>query len=126
VNRRGFLRNLGLTAAGVLVAEDLLSTKTFFLPPAKGWYQGIRMREVQQYDINNDWMPIRHDAAWLLPNGEIKQYHVTSADVPEAELPHSREVARLLLEDRARHDGLIDLPQVVLRLPKTAMRSCYT
>lgn len=38
MNRRKFLAaSLGATAGGILVAADVLSTKTFFLPPAGGW-----------------------------------------------------------------------------------------
>lgn len=37
VNRRGFLGLLGGTAAAVLIADALPSSKTFFLPPAGGW-----------------------------------------------------------------------------------------
>lgn len=40
MNRRKFLAaSLGATAGGILVAADVLSTKTFFLPPAGGWRQ---------------------------------------------------------------------------------------
>jgi hypothetical protein len=38
MNRRKFLAaSLAATTGGILVAADLLSTKTFFLPPAGGW-----------------------------------------------------------------------------------------
>jgi hypothetical protein len=117
---------LGFTAAGVLVAEDLLSTKTFFLPPANGWFQGYRMREVRQYDINNDWMPIRYDVAWRLPNGEIKQYNVMVGDVSDDMLPSYREIAQHKFNEIARRYGLIHLPQVTLPLPKTAVHAVYT
>jgi hypothetical protein len=103
---------LGFTAAGVLVAEDLLSTKTFFLPPANGWFQGYRMREVRQYDINNDWMPTRFD--------------VVVGDVSDDMLPSYREIAQHKFNEIARRYGLIHLPQVTLPLPKTAVHAVYT
>jgi hypothetical protein len=40
MNRRKFLAaSLAATTGGILVAADLLSTKTFFLPPNGGWRQ---------------------------------------------------------------------------------------
>lgn len=43
MNRRNFLAaSLAGTTGGILVAADMLSTKTFFLPPAGGWLQKPR------------------------------------------------------------------------------------
>lgn len=40
MNRRKFLAaSLAATTGGILVAADVLSAKTFFLPPAGGWWQ---------------------------------------------------------------------------------------
>lgn len=37
MNRRKFL-SYALSAGGVLIAAELLSTKSYFLPPTSGWH----------------------------------------------------------------------------------------
>jgi hypothetical protein len=39
MNRRKFITELALSAGGILVAKELLSTKTYFLSPYGGWRQ---------------------------------------------------------------------------------------
>ena len=76
MNRRQFfgMTATALAAAGLPLA--LLPEKTIFLPPANGWPQTpLRMREIRQYVINNDTMPMRYDVAW-----GVNQWHV---DFPE-------------------------------------------
>lgn len=41
MNRRKFLTGLALSAGGILVGEELLKSKTYFLPPSGGWNKGL-------------------------------------------------------------------------------------
>jgi hypothetical protein len=83
-----------LAAAGLPLA--LLPEKRIFLPPARGWFQSpLRMREVRQYLINNDTMPMRYDVAW-----DVHQWHV---DFPGIEWSLEKTDPKLfaeLLEDQ--------------------------
>lgn len=64
MNRRKFLAaSLAATTGGILVAADLLSTKTFFLPPAAGWRPQI---------------PIVYGRSWLDDALSSIQVRVTS------------------------------------------------
>jgi TAT (twin-arginine translocation) pathway signal sequence len=92
MNRRGFLKALGIgTAAAATGAIALLDqelwtpSRTFFLPPAGGWAggnqlltisqitgealrvleQNLQFRTVRQYVINNDELPMRVEGAYL-------------------------------------------------------------
>lgn len=57
-----------MTAAAVAAAglpALVLPEKTIFLPPRGGWWAPqLRLREVEQYTINDDALWLRYDAAW--------------------------------------------------------------
>lgn len=129
MDRRSFFKTLlsgiAVAAAGI---ELLPSTKTIFLPPTLGWWQPpLRMREVQQYLINNDSLPMRYDVRWEKPSGEMIQYHVhfdqyspltrPHCEPPADVLEHQRQVARVVFERIEREHGFKRIHQVELQLP---------
>jgi len=77
MNRRGFFKTLAgvvaLSAGGIALIEP---EKTIFLPPRGGWLPTLKMREVQQYLINTDTMPMRWDMAWMTREGDFQQHFV--------------------------------------------------
>jgi|SRR6185437_4577934 len=112
-----------LAAAGLPLA--LLPEKTIFLPPSQGWPQThLRMREVRQYCINNDTMPMRYDVAW-----GMQQWHV---DFPEISwslektnpklfaelLEDQRSIARQTFERIRRQNGYSNADLRQLSLPR--------
>lgn len=127
LTRRHFLQFAApaVVGAGILAEELLKPSRTIFLPPANGWYQGVRIREVEAYDIATDNMILRHDAAWRLPSGEIKQFYVMEVNVRPEHRKSSRDPARAVLARLAAEHGLIDMPQHVLPLP-TWTHALYT
>lgn len=76
MNRRQFF---GMTAAAVASAglpALVLPDKTIFLPPRGGWWAPhLRLREVEQYTINDDALWLRYDAAWKTLLGERVQVY---------------------------------------------------
>ena len=91
MNRRGFLKYLGIGAAAAstgaiaLLEQGVWTPKrTFFLPPAGGWggkqlltiqsiteealkvlEERLQFRTVRQYIINNDSLPMKVEGAYL-------------------------------------------------------------
>lgn len=125
MNRRDFFKALGVTAAVAGAGIELLPAKTIFLPPRNGWWQPqLRMREVEQYLINNDEIAMRYDVKW----GD-QQYHIDFAPRPRSELAspallaHQREIARLALERIEDQHGFRRRDQVILALPKSVPAS---
>jgi hypothetical protein len=130
MDRRSFFKTL---ASGIAVAatgiELLPSSKTIFLPPRHGWWQPpLRMRELQQYLINTDSLPMRYDVRWDKPSGDMIQYHVhfeqypklTGPDClpPSDVLEHQRQTARDVFERIEREHGFKRIHQVELPLPR--------
>lgn len=76
MNRRQFF---GMTAAAVAAAglpALVLPERTIFLPPRTGWFpEKLRMREIQQYLINNDSLATRWDV--LVTAGDGDHYQIT-------------------------------------------------
>lgn len=72
MNRRNFLRAFTVTAGGILVAEELLSTKTYFLPPRRlGVWQPLR-----DYYAIDVWSPVTIERLWIdkVEFGNITEY----------------------------------------------------
>jgi hypothetical protein len=127
VNRRKFF---GMSAAALIGAGlplALLPEKTIFLPPKSGWPQtSLVMREIRQYLINDDSMPMRYDVAW-----GVNQWHI---DFPELQwslqhmnpklfdqlLENQRAVARRTFEEIRRRCGFSNADLRQLPLPRFA------
>lgn len=127
MNRRQFFKSVAgvaaLSAGGIALLEP---AKTIFLPPRGGWFApGVRMRELQQYLINDDAMALSYDACWVRDDGSWSQYCV---DLPrqsglqwlthgERDLESQREIARDLLTKMRDSKGLTYCKTRVLPLP---------
>lgn len=105
----------------------VLPEKTIFLPPAGGWFQTpLVMREIRQYCINDDTMPMRYDVRW-----GIQQWHV---DFPEIQwslqktdpklfgelLENQRKLARQVFDGIRREHGFTNAMLNPLPLPRFA------
>lgn len=130
MNRRQFF---GMTAAALASAGlplTLLPEKSIFLPPINGWPQTpFVMREVRQYLINNDTMPMRYEIAW-----GVNQWHV---DFPEIQwslqltnpklfhelLENQRSIARQTFERIRRQNGYSNAELRQLPLPRVGKPS---
>lgn len=132
MNRRWFLKGLAGAGAAVALSDELLEAlkpkSAIFLPPKNGWWMPpLRMRECMIYDINNDAMPLRYDAAWLLRDGTREQYNVHFDPPPHLDwekdgiLEYQREYAREKLTRIMIERG--GLKQVDLQLPMGAIRA---
>lgn len=135
MDRRGFFKALAGTAiAAAVLPEIWTSSKAIFLPPRGGWFQSpLVMREVRQYVINIDSMPMRYDVAW-----DVYQYHV---DFPEIQdwhrlqmnapalyaqlLEEQRRIARLQFEQLRRRHGFSNADQRTLPLIRGADLARY-
>lgn len=75
MNRRQFF---GMSAAAVVAAGlplSVLPERTIFLPPRGGiWLP--RMRQIEQYLINDDSLRMRWDMAWVTLGGKIETAYV--------------------------------------------------
>lgn len=94
MNRRQFF---GMTVAAVVAAGlplSVLPEKTIFLPPRGGLWTPLRIREVEQYIINNDSLAMRWDVAWEL-NGERGQAYSTVSPLSGLEYTAMSEAERL-------------------------------
>ncbi len=129
MNRRQFF---GMTAAAVAAAglpALVLPERTTFLPPRLGWFQPpMRMREVQQYFINEDALAMRWDMAWITALGEYEQhYYALSTPRPWTEgIP---EELRTLVREDVRAELIAKIPRgarmVELELPRTVHWAAY-
>ena len=75
MNRRQFF---GMTAAAVVAAGlplSVLPNRTIFLPPRGGLWLP-RMRQIEQYLINNDSLAMRWDMAWITLRGTKEQAYL--------------------------------------------------
>jgi hypothetical protein len=122
MNRRDLFKFMGAGAAALLVPELMLPKTTFFLPPSCGWgAQRLIIRKMQQYVIATSSYPIRYDATWDTADGGAHQYHVDFSDEGNPDYPQfqSDKIARMMLEDRMRHDnGIPNSDQFKLALPR--------
>jgi hypothetical protein len=126
MNRRWFLKGLAGAAAGVAISDELMEAlkpkSSIFLPPKSGWWMPpLRMREIEQYDISSDAMPIRYDAAWILMNGTLDRGRVEFPTIRTFDLynnPHiieqQREIARACLTDLMIECGGVKQAELVL------------
>lgn len=135
MNRRQFF---GMSAAAVALAglpAIVLAERKFFLPPRGGWIErGLVMREIQQYLINDDSMPMRYDSAWM-KDGHLAQFHVDFDSIPFSMSMHLAEYNRILEQYRAearerltqiqRAHGLDGCHSLLLPLPRTALGARY-
>lgn len=75
MNRRHFF---GMTAAAVIAAGlplSVLPDRTIFLPPTGGiWLP--KMRQIEQYLINDDSLLMRWDMAWITKEGKTEQAYL--------------------------------------------------
>jgi hypothetical protein len=119
ISRRGFMQLLGAATAASVGGIALIDThKTFFLPPAGGWRQGLKVRFVEQYAINFDAMVYRYDATWDSPTGP-KQYHVDTDR-------RCDESAIMVLKDRMAADhGTPNSSAFKLELPRGYLQGQY-
>lgn len=124
MNRRDLFKFMGVGAAALLVP----SATAYFLPPAGGWRQGLRIRRIQQYLICDDTYPIRYDATWDLPNGQSVQFGWDFDPIrahemiiePRETLRHYDDMAKQMLLDRMHYDkGSPNSPHFRLDIPKT-------
>jgi hypothetical protein len=127
MNRRWFLKGLAGAGAAVAISDELIEAlkpkSTIFLPPKSGWLMPpLRMREVVAYDINNDAMPLRYDAAWILFDGTREQFHMKFQperffewDKHPEILEHNRALARERLTQIMIERG--GVKQADLKLP---------
>jgi hypothetical protein len=125
LNRRSFLKFLGaataVSAGGIALIE---TPKTFFLPPAGGWAQKLKIRKVQQYMIDTDSMPVTYAAAWTMLNGEARQYHIDTTH--QWDDPHGDIIARGMLEAQMMGDGgSANCSQIPLNLPQSVRYAKY-
>lgn len=75
MNRRQFF---GMTAAAVIAAGlplSVLPERTIFLPPHGGLWLP-RMRQIEQYLINDDSLRMRWDMAWVTKEGIKEQAYL--------------------------------------------------
>ena|SRR6185437_16836595 len=133
MNRRQFF---GMSAAAVALAglpAIVLPERKIFLPPRGGWFPAYRMREVEQYLINNDSLAMRWDMAWIL-DGEYVQHYVLeepsaaellAAGGEQPFLAERREFARKMLIAEARKHGYDKGQPAELKLPSTVMHAAY-
>lgn len=106
MNRRQFF---GMTAAAVIAAGlplSVLPERTIFLPPCGGLWLPPRMRQIEQYLINDDSLQMRWDMAWITLGGKMEQAYLldespicgeqfsTDASTFAALKEHRREFAR--------------------------------
>lgn len=78
MDRRRFLRAAFVaTAGGILVARDLISTKTYFLPPAGGWPHDWRWRNA---DV---WVGV-DDSPYAAFNGIYEAFTYLQSRIPDA------------------------------------------
>jgi|HubBroStandDraft_2_1064218.scaffolds.fasta_scaffold10187_8 hypothetical protein len=91
MNRRGFLKAFGLTAAGIALLPEILeepTSRTFFLPPRGGWDLGqgdfttasFRYKATERYSYG--WT----DPRGLIGTPEPDTYIVTQAQMKEYNL----------------------------------------
>jgi hypothetical protein len=76
MNRRQFF---GMTAAAVIAAGlplSVLPERTIFLPPRGGLWLPPRMRQIEQYLINDDSLRMRWDMAWITLGGKMEQAYL--------------------------------------------------
>jgi hypothetical protein len=75
MNRRHFF---GMTAAAVVAVGlplSVLPERTIFLPPNGGvWLP--KMRQIEQYLINDDSLRMRWDMAWVTADGQREQAYL--------------------------------------------------
>jgi hypothetical protein len=127
LNRRKFFGMTALAVAAAGLPALVLPEKTIFLPPRYGWKPAQLgdgyMRELSQYVINVDEMHYRYDAIGRDIWGKEYQFHVTTKK-PLV------EIARHLIADRFKHDGLIAIPparatEFRLAIPPTVATGRY-
>lgn len=112
MNRRDLFKFMGAGAAALLVPT------TYFLPPAGGWVQKLKIRRIEQYVINRDEMVYRYDAAWDSPSG-AKQCFVDASKPCD-------EQAIMLLKDRMAGDyGTPNSAEFKLALPRGYVTGHY-
>lgn len=125
LNRRQFF---GMSAAAVALAglpSIVLPDRSIFLPPRRGWFQQIRMREIQQYCINTDSFPLRWDVAWeYVPSGGGQFYFILDSlpypgvkAVPADQLEYFRDMARDHFKKIYEREQLWNSKQITLQLP---------
>jgi len=111
------------------------SQSLFALFPGGWWQPPLRMREVQQYLIDNDSLAMRYDVRWEKPSGDMIQYHVDFdqylqltgpiCEPPADVLEHQRQRARDVFERIERQNGFKRIHQVELHLPRSANIARY-
>lgn len=127
MNRRDVFRFLAGASLLALPAAELLlpARKSFFLPPRGGWWSApFRMRETQ-YDILNDWEPMRYDVAGVADGQKFQYFVQWEADYSKfdpAQLERMRIVSREALPKMIPKGAKF----VQLPLPRQpSLHACY-
>lgn len=107
MNRRGFFSLMAGAAGAALVPWRGNVEPVLVMPPRWGWRHAELgegyMRECLQYSIFNEDLEYRYDAIGRDLSGGEYQFHVQTRGP-------NPDVARRLIADRFRHDGLIAVP----------------
>lgn len=125
-SRRGFFKFLGGAAVAAALAPPLIETvnRTIFLPPSGGWFQApLKMREVMQYSINSDAVPVRYDMLYETEGRKLVQVSVQYPKLWSDEKPCN---GVRLWRERWRENARASLAAMIPKGAKMLTEELYT
>jgi len=93
MNRRRFLKSLVYSAGGILIAEELLVNRTYFLPPRDKYGYSYAF-DMASYDDFTVWMKVRLVEVFGVPYNMIETHQMRTRGEVVDETVHTRRTCR--------------------------------